>query len=64
MDIRVFSSLVGQDPNGGQSYSYGQGDHYGVPEERAKGLIRSGLAEPIGEKKQTAAAPVYEKRKK
>jgi hypothetical protein len=44
MKIRILESLVGNDPNGGPSFSYGKGAEVDAPENRAKELVRSGLA--------------------
>jgi hypothetical protein len=65
MDIRVLSSLVGQDDLG--AFQYGKGDHRGVPDERAVRLIQNGRAIPIpDQKKETAELPrpAVEKRKR
>lgn len=67
LKIRILDSLVGNDPNGGESFSYGKGFEGDVPAERAKELVRSGhavLLETAPAIETAMQKPTYEKRKK
>ena len=57
MKIRILESLVGNDPNGGPSFSYGKGAEVDAPENRAKELVRSGLAVSLEVEKIERATP-------
>ena len=66
IEIRLLVSVVGNDPGGGQSFSYGKGFEGAVPSERAKSLVKAGHATFVGptEARETATAKTFEKRKK
>ena len=67
MKVRLLESIVGNDPNGGPSFSYGKGVEVEMPDSRAMSLVRSGLAVAIEAPKQEraiAAAPAKEIRRK
>lgn len=67
MKVRLLESIVGNDPNGGATFSYGKGMEVEMPDNRAMSLIRSGLAVAIDVPKQEramAAPPAKEIRKK
>lgn len=65
--VRILDSLVGNDPNGGESFSYGKGFEGEIPAERAKSLVKSGhavLLESAPKIENAMQRPTYEKRKK
>jgi hypothetical protein len=69
MKVRILESLVGNDPDTNQSFSYGKGQEVDMPTNRALSLIRGGLAIEIQAeqpKVERAAGlpPTIEKRKK
>jgi hypothetical protein len=69
MKVRILESLVGDDPDTNQSFSYGKGQEVDMPTNRALSLIRGGLAIEIQAeqpKVERAAGlpPTNEKRKK
>jgi hypothetical protein len=69
MKVRILESLVGNDPDTNQSFSYGKGQEVDMPVNRALSLIRGGLAIEIQAeqpKVERAAGlpPTNEKRKK
>jgi hypothetical protein len=69
MKVRILESLVGNDPDTNQSFSYGKGQEVDMPTNRALSLIRGGLAIEIQAeqpKVERAAGlpPTNEKRKK
>jgi len=69
MKVRILESLVGNDPDTNQSFSYGKGQEVDMPTNRALSLIRGGLAIALQEeqpKVERAAGlpPTNEKRKK
>ena len=69
MKVRILESLVGNDPDTNQSFSYGKGQEVDMPTNRALSLVRGGLAIALQEeqpKVERAAGlpPTIEKRKK
>jgi hypothetical protein len=69
MKVRILESLVGNDPDTNQSFSYGKGQEVDMPTNRALSLVRGGLAIALQEeqpKVERAAGlpPTNEKRKK
>ena len=69
MKVRILESLVGNDPDTKQSFSYGKGQEVDIPANRALSLVRGGLAIALQEeqpKVERAAGlpPTNEKRKK
>jgi len=69
MKVRILESLVGNDPDTKQSFSYGKGQEVDMPANRALSLVRGGLAIALQEeqpKVERAAGlpPTNEKRKK
>jgi hypothetical protein len=69
MKVRILESLVGNDPDTKQSFSYGKGQEIDMPTNRALSLVRGGLAIALQEeqpKVERAAGlpPTNEKRKK
>jgi hypothetical protein len=69
MKVRILESLVGNDPDTKQSFSYGKGQEVDMPTNRALSLVRGGLAIALQEeqpKVERAAGlpPTNEKRKK
>jgi len=69
MKVRILESLVGNDPDTKQSFSYGKGQEIDMPVNRALSLVRGGLAIALQEeqpKVERAAGlpPTSEKRKK
>jgi len=69
MKVRILESLVGNDPDTKQSFSYGKGQEIDMPANRALSLVRGGLAIALQEeqpKVERAAGlpPTNEKRKK
>jgi hypothetical protein len=69
MKVRILESLVGNDPDTNQSFSYGKGQEVDMPVNRALSLVRGGLAIALQEeqpKVERAAGlpPTNEKRKK
>jgi len=69
MKVRILESLVGNDPDTKQSFSYGKGQEVDMPANLALSLVRGGLAIALQEeqpKVERAAGlpPTSEKRKK
>lgn len=69
MKVRILESLVGNDPDTKQSFSYGKGQEVDMSSNRALSLVRGGLAIALQEeqpKVERAAGlpPTNEKRKK
>lgn len=69
MKVRILESLVGNDPDTKDSFSYGRGQVVEMPTNRALSLVRGGLAIAIQDEQprvERAAGlpPTNEKRKK
>lgn len=69
MKVRILESLVGNDPDTKQSFSYGKGQEVDMPTNRALSLVRGGLAIALQEEQpkveRAAGLPLTnEKRKK